>query len=50
MPVAVALDSFVINSVVRIPPLLHTYRNGWKVPLPVNCTTVKNEPIHTLAN
>ena len=48
MPISV--DPLQIYSVFHTSPLLpNTSRNRWKIPLPVNHTTVKNEAIHSIS-
>ena len=47
MPIAV--DPLQIHSVFHISPPLNTYLNRWKISLPVNRMTVKNEAIHSIS-
>ena len=44
-----SLDCSGINWMIYYPPFDCSNRNGWKIPLSVNCTTVKKEPIHTIS-
>ena len=46
---SLSLDCLGIDQLFRTKSLLYTYRNGWKNRLPVNRTTVKNEPVHTIS-
>ena len=40
------MDCYRINRLIYYRPSHHSYPNGWKIQLSVDCTTVENEPLY----